>query len=120
MQKNFIFLCNNAKPLFTEGFQNWIDTYNRSKILQKVGYRLIVVAFFFCYAFFRKRGDFVTIEEYIKGNDKFSRMPFATVYAVIIELIADGYVDASNFELAGDSGVAVCVAVIPVTMARNI
>ena len=50
----------------------------------------------------------MTIEEYIKGNDKFSRMPFATVYAVIIELIDDGYVDASNFELAGDSGVAVC------------
>lgn len=48
----------------------------------------------------------MTIEEYIKGNDKFRRMPFATVYAVIIELIADGYVDASNFELAGDSGVA--------------
>ena len=62
----------------------------------------------FCYAFFRKRGDFVSIEEYIKQNDKFSRMPFATVYAVIIELIADGYIDSSAFEWAGDSGVAVC------------
>ena len=50
----------------------------------------------------------MSIEEYIKGNDKFSRMPFATVYAVIVELISDGYVDASNFELVGDSGVAVC------------
>ena len=50
----------------------------------------------------------MSIEEYIKRNDKFSRMPFATVYAVIVELIADGYVDASNFELVGDSGVAAC------------
>ena len=58
--------------------------------------------------FFRKRGGFVSIEEYIKHNDKFSRMPFATVYAVIVELIADGYIDASDFEWAGDSGVAVC------------
>ena len=49
----------------------------------------------------------MSIEEYIKRNEKFSRMPFATVYAVIVELIADGYVDASNFELVGDSGVAV-------------
>lgn len=48
----------------------------------------------------------MSVEEYIKGNDKFSRMPFATVYAVIVELISDGYVDASNFELVGDSGVA--------------
>lgn len=58
--------------------------------------------------FFRKRVDFVSIEEYIKGNDKFSRMPFATVYAVIIELIADGYIDTNAFEWAGDSCVAVC------------
>ena len=43
------------------------------------------------------------IEEYIKGNDKFSRVPFATVYAVIIELIADGYIDTNAFEWAGDS-----------------
>ena len=50
----------------------------------------------------------MSIEEYIKVNDKFSRMPFATVYAVIVELISDGYVDASNFELVGDSGVEVC------------
>ena len=62
----------------------------------------------FCYAFFRKRGDFVSVEEYIKGNDKFSRMPFSTVYAVIVELIADGYIDTNAFEWAGDSGVAVC------------
>lgn len=50
----------------------------------------------------------MSIEEYIKGNDKFSRMPFATVYAVIVELIADGYVNASAFEKAGDPGVAAC------------
>ena len=50
----------------------------------------------------------MTIEEYIKGNDKFSRMPFSTVYAVIAELISDGYIDSNAFELAGDSGVAVC------------
>ena len=49
----------------------------------------------------------MSIEEYIKGNDKFSRMPFSTVYAVLDDLISDGYVDASNFELAGGSGGAV-------------
>ena len=69
---------------------------------------MIVHARLFYYAFFRKRGDFVSIEEYIKVNDKFSRMPFATVYAVIVELIADGYIDTNAFEWAGDSGVAVC------------
>ena len=50
----------------------------------------------------------MSIEEYIKGNEKFSRMPFSTVYAVIVELIADGYIDTNAFELAGDSGVEVC------------
>lgn len=50
----------------------------------------------------------MSIEEYIKCNDKFSRMQFATVYAVIVELISDGYIDASAFELDGDSGVAAC------------
>ena len=50
----------------------------------------------------------MSIEEYIKGNDKFSRMPFATVYAVIVDLIADGYIDTNAFEWAGDSGVAAC------------
>ena len=50
----------------------------------------------------------MSIEEYIKGNDKFSRMPFSTVYAVIVELIADGYIDTNVFEWAGDSGVAAC------------
>ena len=49
----------------------------------------------------------MSIEEYIKVNDKFSRMPFATVYAVIVELIADGYIDSNAFEWVGDSGVAV-------------
>ena len=50
----------------------------------------------------------MSIEEYIKGNDKFSRMPFSTVYAVIVELISDGYIDTNAFEWAGDSGVAAC------------
>ena len=50
----------------------------------------------------------MSIEEYIKQNDKFSRMPFATVYAVIDELVSDGYIDTNAFELVGDSGVAVC------------
>lgn len=49
----------------------------------------------------------MNIEEYIKGNDKFSRMPFSTVYTVIVELVADGYIDSSDFEQAGDSSVAV-------------
>ena len=49
----------------------------------------------------------MSVEEYIKVNDKFSRMPFATVYAVIVELIADGYIDTNAFEQAGDSVVAV-------------
>ena len=51
---------------------------------------------------------FLTVEEYIKANEKFSRMPFSTVYAVIIELIADGYIDTNSFEWAGDSSVALC------------
>lgn len=50
----------------------------------------------------------MSVEEYIKGNDKFSRMPFSTVYAVIVEMIADGYVNTNAFEWAGDSGVAAC------------
>ena len=49
----------------------------------------------------------MSIEEYIKRNDKFSQMPFSTVYAVIVELIADGYIDTNAFEWDGDSGVAV-------------
>ena len=58
--------------------------------------------------FSEREAIFLSIEEYIKQNDKFSRMPFATVYAVIVELIADGYIDTNAFEWAGDSGVAVC------------
>ena len=49
----------------------------------------------------------MSIDKYIKSKEKFSRMPFSTVYAVIVELVADGYIDSSDFELAGDSGVAV-------------
>ena len=58
--------------------------------------------------FSERGGDFVSIEEYIKGNDKFIRMPFSTVYAVIAELISDGYIDSNEFKLVGDSGVAAC------------
>lgn len=50
----------------------------------------------------------MSVEEYIKHNEKFSRMPFSTVYAVIVELISDGYIDSNAFELVGDSGVAAC------------
>ena len=49
----------------------------------------------------------MSIDKYIKSKEKFSRMPFSTVYAVIVELIADGYIDTNAFEWAGDSGVAV-------------
>ena len=48
----------------------------------------------------------MSIDKYIKSKEKFSRMPFSTVYAVIVELIADGYIDTNAFEWAGDSGVA--------------
>lgn len=50
----------------------------------------------------------MSIEEYIKSKEKFSRMPFSTVYAVIVEMIDDGYIDTNAFEWAGDSGVAAC------------
>lgn len=49
----------------------------------------------------------MSIDKYIKSKEKFNKMPFSTVYAVIVELVADGYIDSSDFELAGDSGVAV-------------
>ena len=49
----------------------------------------------------------MSIDKYIKSKEKFSRMPFSTVYAVIVELISDGYVNTNAFEWAGDSGVAV-------------
>ena len=49
----------------------------------------------------------MSIEEYIKGNDKFSRMPFVTIYTAIMELINDGYIEQTAFEKAGGSDVAV-------------
>ena len=33
----------------------------------------------------------MTIEEYIKSKEKFSLMPFVTIYTAIMELINDGY-----------------------------
>ena len=49
----------------------------------------------------------MSVEEYIKGNDKFSRMPFATIYTAIMELINDGYIEQAAFEKVGGSDVAV-------------
>ena len=43
--------------------------------------------------FFRKRGDFLTVDEYIKSKEKFSLIPFVTIYAAIMELINDGYIE---------------------------
>lgn len=54
-----------------------------------------------------KGGDSLTIEEYIKSKEKFQLMPFVTIYAAIMELINDGYIDETAFEKAGDSDVAV-------------
>ena len=50
----------------------------------------------------------MSVEEYIKGNDKFSRMPFVTIYTAIMELINDGYIEQTAFEKASGSGVEVC------------
>lgn len=49
----------------------------------------------------------MSVEEYIKGNDKFSRMPFVTIYTAIMELINDGYIEQTAFEKAGGSDVEV-------------
>ena len=49
----------------------------------------------------------MTIEEYIKSKEKFSLMPFVTIYAAIMELINDGYIDETAFEKVGGSDVAV-------------
>lgn len=49
----------------------------------------------------------MTIEEYIKLKEKFSLMPFVTIYTAIMELINDGYIEQTAFEKAGGSDVAV-------------
>ena len=49
----------------------------------------------------------MSVEEYIKYNEKFSRMPFATIYTAIMELINDGYIEQTAFEKAGGSDVEV-------------
>ena len=49
----------------------------------------------------------MTVDEYIKSKEKFSLMPFVTIYAAIMELIYDGYIDKTAFEKAGGSDVAV-------------
>lgn len=49
----------------------------------------------------------MTIEEYIKSKEKFNLMPFVTIYAAIMELINDGYIDETAFEKAGGSDVAI-------------
>lgn len=48
----------------------------------------------------------MTIEEYIKSKEKFSLMPFVTIYTAIMELINDGYIEETAFEKAGGSDVA--------------
>jgi hypothetical protein len=67
-----------------------------------------VIGQFFCYAFSRKGGDFLTIEEYIKSKEKLRLMPFVTVYTTICELLNDGLIEQSAFEKVGGSDVAVC------------
>ena len=49
----------------------------------------------------------MTIEEYIKSKSKFELMPFVTVYATIMELINDGFIEQNAFEKGGVSDVAV-------------
>ena len=49
----------------------------------------------------------MTIEEYIKSKEKFKLMPFVTIYAAIMELINDGYIEQDVFEKGGGSDVAV-------------
>ena len=51
---------------------------------------------------------FLTVDEYIKSKEKFSLMPFVTIYAAIMELINDGYIDETAFEKVGGPDVAVC------------
>ena len=49
----------------------------------------------------------MTVDEYIKSKEKFRFMPFVTIYTAIMELINDGYIEATAFEKAGGSDVAV-------------
>ena len=49
----------------------------------------------------------MTVDEYIKSKEKFSLMPFVTIYTAIIELINDGYIEQTAFEKAGGSDVEV-------------
>ena len=49
----------------------------------------------------------MTIEEYIKSKERFRLMPFVTVYATIMELINDGFIDQNTFEKGSGYDVAV-------------
>ena len=49
----------------------------------------------------------MTVDEYIKSKEKFSLMPFVNIYAAIMELINDGYIEQTAFEKAGGSDVEV-------------
>lgn len=49
----------------------------------------------------------MTVDEYIKSNEKFRMMPFVTIYTAIMELINDGYIEQTAFGKAGGSDVAV-------------
>ena len=60
---------------------------NSTKYKRKPSLHLIVQGRLFYYAFSRKGGDFLTIEEYIKSKEKFKLIPFVTIYTAIMELI---------------------------------
>ena len=49
----------------------------------------------------------MTVEDYIKSNEKFRLMPFVTIYAAIMELINDGFIEQNAFEKGGGENVAV-------------
>ena len=40
----------------------------------------------------------MTIEEYIKSKPKMKRLRFTTIYSVILDLIADGFIPKDAFD----------------------
>ena len=50
----------------------------------------------------------MTIEEYIKSKSKFELMPFVPVYATIMELINDGFIEQNAFEKGDVFNVEIC------------
>ena len=49
----------------------------------------------------------MTVDEYIKSKEKFHLMPFVTIYAAIMEVIDDGYIEQTAFEKVGGSDVEI-------------